>query len=62
MGKVEDKTAVTDAELRVREVENLRIVDASIIPNLMGGHPQMTVYAIAEKAADMIKGSMKATA
>lgn len=62
MGKADDNMAVTDAELRVRGVENLRIVDASVIPNLMGGHPQMTVYAIAEKAADMIKGSMKATA
>lgn len=59
MGKAEDKNAVTDAELRVLGVQNLRIVDASIIPNLMGGHPQMTVYAIAEKAADMIKESAK---
>ena len=62
MGKADDEMAVTDAELRVRGVENLRIVDASVIPLLMGGHPQMTVYAIAEKAADMIKGSLKATA
>ena len=62
MGKADDEMAVTDAELRVRGVENLRIVDASVIPTLMGGHPQMTVYAIAEKAADIIKGSIEATA
>ena len=59
MGKIDDKTAVTDAQLRVIGVENLRIADASIIPKLMGGHPQMTVYAIAEKAADMLKESAK---
>ena len=55
MGKEEDDMAVVDAELRVRGVDGLRVVDASIMPLLMGGHPQMAVYAIAEKAADMIK-------
>ena len=56
MGNDDDDMAVVNAQLRVRGVDNLRIVDASIIPTLMGGHPQMAVYAIAEKAADMIKG------
>lgn len=58
MGKVgedEDEEAVVDAELRVRGVDGLRVVDASVMPLLMGGHPQMAVYAIAEKAADMVK-------
>ena len=55
MGQDDDETAVVDAQLRVRGVDNLRVVDASIMPTLMGGHPQMAVYAIAEKAADMIK-------
>ena len=57
MGKEEDDTAVVDSKLRVRGVDGLRVVDASVMPLLMGGHPQMAVYAIAEKAADMIKAA-----
>ena len=57
MGNDGDDMAVVDAQLRVRGVDSLRVVDASVMPVLMGGHPQMAVYAIAEKAADMIKAS-----
>ena len=60
MGTDNDHMAVVDAHLRVRGVDSLRVVDASIMPTLMGGHPQMAVYAIAEKAADMIKECAKA--
>lgn len=62
MGNDDDQMAVVDAQLRVRGVDNLRVVDASIIPTLMGGHPQMAVYAIAEKPADMIKRFAQAPA
>lgn len=59
MGKSDDPMAVLDEKLFVRGVTNLRIADASVMPNLMGGHPQMAVFAIAEKAAGMIKVNAK---
>ena len=59
MGKSDDAMAVLDERLFVRGVSNLRIADASIMPSLMCGHPQMAVYAIGEKAADMIKMDAK---
>ncbi|KAH8904826.1 alcohol oxidase [Coniochaeta sp. PMI_546] len=46
---------VVDQQLRVYGVSNLRVVDASIMPTLPGGNTCQTVYAIAEKAADIIK-------
>ena len=58
MGTNNDPMAVLDTKLFVRGMENLRVVDASVMPTLMTGHPQMAVYGIAEKAAaDMIKAT-----
>lgn len=48
--------SVVDAELRVKGVQGLRVVDASVFPAPVGGHPQATLYAIAEQAAAMIAG------
>lgn len=50
-------TSVVDAQLRVHGVQGLRIADASVFPTQVSGHPLAVVVAVAEKAADMIKGA-----
>ncbi len=51
-----DQDSVVDAELRVRQIDGLRVVDASVMPILPNAMPNAAVVAMAEKAADLILG------
>ena len=56
MGIDSDPMAVVDNELRVRGVDGLRVVDASVMPDMPGGNINAPVIMMAEKAADLMRG------
>uniref|UniRef100_A0A0B7BD54 IBB domain-containing protein n=1 Tax=Arion vulgaris TaxID=1028688 RepID=A0A0B7BD54_9EUPU len=56
MGKVGDPTAVVDPQLRVIGVQGLRVVDTSIMPDIVSGNTHTPVVMIGEKAAHLIRG------
>jgi choline dehydrogenase len=54
-----DTMAVVDSRLRVRGVDKLRVVDASIMPSVVSGNLQASIFMLAEKGADMIQQDAK---
>jgi choline dehydrogenase len=56
MGPAGDAAAVVDAELKVRGVDALRVIDASVMPDVPGGNTNAPTIMIAEKGADLILG------
>ncbi len=56
MGPASDPTTVVDDQLRVHGMQGLRVVDASIMPNMVSANTYASTMMIAEKASDMIRG------
>ncbi len=56
MGAAGDPLAVVDDQLRVQGIAGLRVVDASVMPTLIGGNTNAPTLMIAERASDLIRG------
>ena len=57
MGKDSDSMAVVNSRLQVKGIKNLRVADASVIPNLISGHTMAPTVLIAERVSEFIKNN-----
>jgi choline dehydrogenase-like flavoprotein len=57
MGPATDPAAVVDPDLRIHGLDGLRVIDASVMPDLVGGMINAPVIMIAERGADLVRGS-----
>ncbi|MNC90221.1 Alcohol dehydrogenase [acceptor] [compost metagenome] len=55
MGRADDATAVVDPALRVRGIERLRVIDASIMPTITSGNTNTPTVMIAERGSALLK-------
>jgi choline dehydrogenase/4-pyridoxate dehydrogenase len=58
MGSPSNVMAVVAPDLHVRGTEGLRVIDASVFPDLVGGNINAAVIMIAERASDVIRGRL----
>jgi len=57
MGPASDPLAVVDAHLKVHGLQNLRVIDASVMPNLVTGNTNAPTIMIAEKGVDLLRAA-----
>jgi choline dehydrogenase len=56
-----DEASVVDPALRVRGVSGLTVADASVMPSIVSSNTNATVYAIAERAAKLMKSDVQSS-
>jgi len=59
MGTENDKLSVVTPDLKVKEIENLRIFDASVMPNIISGNTNAPTLALADRAVDVMQNKIK---